>query len=394
VRAFGGMAQKRAHAVRNFGAEDVLELAGAFFHFVIVSDGKDVHEKTFGEPVPADDDACALFTDRREYLFTIPDGEQANSRHHTHEFAPLHFGVFGRVEMLNDFVARPDVFQNFIEILVFLSGEDEVGFDAAVFEVQPAVGEAADAFVMSDHDDATAFGMKVAQEAEDDALVFRVEVAGGLVSEDYFRVVDERAGDGHTLLFSAGKLRRQMCGAISHPDVAKCFHGLVFIGHAVEVLSEHHVFQRREMGDQMEVLEDKADGFAAETGEIRTAELGGIGAVDADGAGGGLVETAEEVQESGFAGAGGAHDGDPFALIGGEGDAVEGGYGAGPIAVEFTDVRQFDESAQSYSPLLIYSPLRIIAGWMVQMRETAMPVEMAATASMTSATPAKTNQSV
>jgi len=167
VRAFSGMAEERAHAVCDLGAEDVLELASTFFHFVIVADGKDVHEKAFGEAVPADDDACALFTDRREYLFAVPDGEQADSRHHTHEFAPLHFGIFGRVKMLNYFVARPDVFQNFIEILVFLGGEDEVGFDAAVFEVQPAVGEAADAFVMSDHDDATAFGMKVAQEAED-----------------------------------------------------------------------------------------------------------------------------------------------------------------------------------------------------------------------------------
>ena len=70
---------------------------------------------------------------------------------------------------------------------------------------------------------------------------------------------------------------------------------------------------RGEMRDEMELLEDEADSFGAEAGERGAAEGRGFGAVDADGAAGGLIETTENVEQRGLAGAGRAHDGDPLA---------------------------------------------------------------------------------
>jgi hypothetical protein len=62
-------------------------------------------------------------------------------------------------------------------------------------------------------------------------------------------------------------------------------------------------------------------------------EPGEADAVDGDMAGGGGVESADEVEEGGLAGAGGSDEGDHFALGDGEGDAGEGDDFA--LAVEF-----------------------------------------------------------
>ena len=57
------------------------------------------------------------------------------------------------------------------------------------------------------------------------------------------------------------------------------------------------------------------------------AKLRGVGAVDAHRAAGRLIEAADQVQERGFAGAGGPHDGDPLAAFGGEADAIDRMHG-------------------------------------------------------------------
>ncbi len=60
---------------------------------------------------------------------------------------------------------------------------------------------------------------------------------------------------------------------------------------------------------------------------------GDVDVVDFEFTAGGAVEAAEEVDEGGFAGAGGAGDGDPLAGDDGEGGGVEGADGAGVSGV-------------------------------------------------------------
>ena len=150
--------------------------------------------------------------------------------------------------------------------------------------------------------------------SKDDALILGVEVAGGLVGQDDFRIVHERARDGDALLLAARKLRGQMRGAVCHADLLQRCQSFVFVRHAVEVLRQHHVFERREMRHQMELLEDEAHGFAAEARQFAAARVSRYRCRQCAAAPrGGLIEAADEVQQRGLAGTGGPHDGDPFA---------------------------------------------------------------------------------
>ena len=88
-------------------------------------------------------------------------------------------------------------------------------------EVDAAVGELADRRRVRDHQDRVAFGVKFAQQADHDFLVGFVEIAGGLVRENQFRMIDQRASHGHALLLAAGKLRGQMLDAIGEADAGQ-----------------------------------------------------------------------------------------------------------------------------------------------------------------------------
>ena len=83
----------------------------------------------------------------------------------------------------------------------------------------------------------------------------------------------------------------------------------------MKILREHHVFDGGEIRHEVELLEDEADFFGAIANELIFGEFGEIGAVDDDAAGSQGVETAENVDECCFAGAGRAHQRDPFALV-------------------------------------------------------------------------------
>ena len=125
------------------------------------------------------------------------------------------------------------------------------------------------------------------------------------------------------------ELAGEMVGAGAEADAVERGAGVGGVGHGVEVLREHDVFERGEIGDQVELLEDEADLVGAEAVELGGGHGVDFFAVDGELAGGGRVEAAEQVDERRFAGAGGAGDGDPFARADGEAGVVEGADGAG-----------------------------------------------------------------
>ena len=104
-----------------------------------------------------------------------------------------------------------------------------------------------------------------------------------------------------------------MPGAVFEPDAFQSFERFLFVGHAVEVLREHDVFDRGEIRDHVELLEDEADGFGANMVEVRGAEAGDVLSVQPDFAAGGAVEASDEIDHGALAGAGGAHHRDPLA---------------------------------------------------------------------------------
>ena len=181
-------------------------------------------------------------------------------------------------------------------------------FDAAVCLTR-------DVGIVRDHQNGVTGIVQLVKNVEDDGFVGFVEVSGGLVGKNKFWLIDQRARNGHALLFSARKLCGKMREPVAKPDAVQCVVGLRFIGNAVEVLREHHVFQRGKIRHEMELLEHKSDFFRAITDQLVFAALGEIDIVDDDAAGSERVEAAKNIDQSGFAGAGGAHERDPFAGV-------------------------------------------------------------------------------
>src|SRR6185437_17059935 len=100
--------------------------------------------------------------------------------------------------------------------------------------------------------------------------------------------------------------------AVAHADAAQRVSGFGFVGGAVKVLREHHVFERGEVGNEMKLLENESDLLRTETGEAGFIEASDIDAVDDCGAFARNVEPADDVNKRGFAGARWPHDGNPF----------------------------------------------------------------------------------
>ena len=119
-----------------------------------------------------------------------------------------------------------------------------VKVQAAVSEFDAAIGLPRDVWVVRDHQNRVACMVQLAKNFQDDLFIGFVEIAGGLVGQNNFRLIDQRAGDGHALLLAAGELRRQMRHAFAHPDAAQSFFGLLLIRHAVKILRQHDVLNR------------------------------------------------------------------------------------------------------------------------------------------------------
>ena len=74
----------------------------------------------------------------------------------------------------------------------------------------------------------------------------------------------------------------KMPGAIFQPNVRQSVQRFLLVGHAVKVLRQHDVFERSEVGNQMELLKDEANFFRAGAIQILGRELGNVFAVKPD----------------------------------------------------------------------------------------------------------------
>jgi hypothetical protein len=160
------------------------------------------------------------------------------------------------------------------------------------------------------HDRWTARLVNAADQIEDHPAVFRIEIASRLVGEDQRGAMDDGAGDGDALHLAAGKLVREMCAAIAESDL------LQHLSHARFDLAARHVRQRQrkgdvledvQRGDEIEELEDVADGPAPYHRQPRFVEDGGLDLVEQHPPRGWLVDGAHQVQQRRFTAARCAH---------------------------------------------------------------------------------------
>src|SRR5580700_3852106 len=106
-------------------------------------------------------------------------------------------------------------------------------------------------------------------------------------------------------------------------DALQRLEGFVLVGHAVEVLRQHDVFKRGEVGNQVKLLEDKADLLGTDTRQLVCRNVRDVLAVQPDLAGRGSVQAPYQIYKRRLAGPGRPHDRDPLAEINGQGEVVE-----------------------------------------------------------------------
>ena len=183
------------------------------------------------------------------------------------------------------------------------AGGDEQGDDGrlkkhAVLRVdQSAVAHADDAMHGARFDDQRVvagqqYRLAGRREAFEDAHEFpgqrRVEIGRRLVGDDHFRVVDQGAGDGDALLLTAGQ-PFDLGGAVAELELVEQFARRCdqFCARpAGREGRQDDVFQRRQALDQVELLEDEAEGLAADFGQETLGQAGNILALEADAAAG------------------------------------------------------------------------------------------------------------
>lgn len=195
--------------------------------------------------------------------------------------------------------------------------------DVAVAHVDDAVGHAGDVCVVGDDGGG---GAELAVDAidgfEDKDARFGIEGAGGFVAEQDGGTFGDGAGDGDPLLLAAGELGREVVAAVGEADEVKGFFGLH--GVAGDFGNGGDVFQSSEAGDEVVELKYEADMEASVLGELGIAGGGEVEVTVEDVAAGGAVETAEDVEQGGFAAAGGAEQDHHFPGEEFDVDAAEG----------------------------------------------------------------------
>ena len=122
------------------------------------------------------------------------------------------------------------------------------------------------------------------------------------------------------------------------------------LGHAGVHERYLHVFQQRQLGQQVILLENEPQHFVADGGKLVFVHLSHILAVQQVSAGGGHIQTADDVHAGGLAGAGLAHDGHELPLLDGKGDVVRCPDGALTHLIELAYVPEFNQCAHPLGP--------------------------------------------
>ena len=192
---------------------------------------------------------------------------------------------------------------------------------------------------MGDHDDGHAeLRSEFAEQREDGFAGGGIEIAGGLIGEKNFGTIHEGASDSDALLFAAGEFCGAMAKAMGEADALEGFAdaggaiGAIDFG---EAKREFDIFLEGHSREKVEGLKDHADGVAAVAGELERVERGDVLAVSEDGTGSGAVEAGDEIEQRGFAGAGGTEESEKFVVGYGEGefvDGADGGFAHGVVA--------------------------------------------------------------
>ena len=159
------------------------------------------------------------------------------------------------------------------------------------------------------------------------------------------RIVDEGARDGDALALSAREFVRQVLSAVgkSHSGEHLCRPRCPFTALYPRIdKRQSYVVEGRDARQQVEILKDEADLLVARHGKSIVAESCDLRTVEQIGAFRRTIETAEDIHEGRFSGAGRPHERGKVTAPYIEIDAIECGKGLAADAVEFSYPAQAD----------------------------------------------------
>ena len=174
---------------------------------------------------------------------------------------------------------------------------------------------------MGDHDNSRAEVAAEAGEQLQNLLTgSAVESSCGLVTEEKGRVFAQGPCNGNSLLLAAGELRGKVVHPLPQPHLLQHLPGIESV--AADLPGQLHILQRRQVLHQVIKLKDKPNVHPPVFGELPVRQGCDLLAADGDGAGGGPVHPAEQIQAGGFARAGVPVNHAELALVDGKGHMV------------------------------------------------------------------------
>ena len=178
---------------------------------------------------------------------------------------------------------------------------------------------------MGDDEDGHAAAGQLPDDVQDLLDHFRVQSGGWLVKKHDLRLHGHGPDDGQPLLLAAGELPGILVGLVSQAHPAQQGHGLFFRLVLGDLLFQHrsqgHVFQHRQVGEHVEMLEHHADALAV-LGDVQLF-VGDVLALEKDLAAVRRFQQVQTPEKGGLAAAGGADDGHHLATADLGGDALQ-----------------------------------------------------------------------
>lgn len=166
----------------------------------------------------------------------------------------------------------------------------------AVGHGEHAIGHFGEHGVVGDDDgEGAEFAIDTLDCFENEDAGFYIEGAGGFIAEQNVGAFGDGAGDGDALLFAAGELGGEMVGSRSEADEFEGFVGT----HGVPgyFRDQADIFAGGETGDEVVELKHKANDIAAVGGDAFFAGAADVPVAIVEGAGGGLVEATDEIEQ-------------------------------------------------------------------------------------------------
>jgi len=170
------------------------------------------------------------------------------------------------------------------------------GRKPAVGHGEHAIGHFGEHGIVGDHDgEGAEFAIDTLDCFENEDAGFNIERAGGFIAEQDIGTLGDGTGDGDALLFAAGELSGEMVGSRSEADEFEGFIG----AHGVPgyFRDQPDVFTGSQTGDEVVELKHEADDIAAVGGDAFFAGAADVPIAIVEGAGGGLVEATDEIEQ-------------------------------------------------------------------------------------------------